>query len=129
MSSARSATASPRRQTPPRTAAAPAPRPRRVPLRSSVVRVRWERVGRVALLVVLVAVIGLYAEHTLSYLSTHAQAARQQAIVNRLTRQNRALAAQRTALSNPATIVQDARELGMVRPGEQPYAITGKPGG
>jgi cell division protein FtsB len=134
MPSARSSTAAARRQTA-RTSPGPespprrAPRPRRVPLRSSVVRVRWERVGRVALLVVLAAVVVLYAEHTLSYLHTHAQASRDNAIVSRLERQNRALIARRRALSDPSTIVRRARQLGMIRPGEQPYAITGHAGG
>jgi cell division protein FtsB len=88
------------------------------------VRVRWERVGRFALLFVLAIVVGLYVEHTLSYLSTRAQADRQQAIVDKLARQNAALLRERRALQNPATIVQKARSLGMMRPGEQGYVIS-----
>ena len=130
MPSARSAQAASRRSTQPRsTARRAAPKPRRVALRSSVVRVRWERVGRVALLVVLAVVVGLYAEHALSYLSTRSQAGHQQAIVNQLTRQNAALAAQQRSLNDPATVMREARSLGMVRPGEQSYAITGQSGG
>jgi cell division protein FtsB len=79
----------------------------------------------VALLVVLVVVVGLYVQHTLSYLSISAQASQQQAIVNRLARQNAQLAAQQKSLNDPATIVQDARGLGMVRPGELPYVVIG----
>ena len=52
----------------------------------------------------------------------------QQAIVSQLVRQNAALARQERSLSNPATIVRDARALGMVRPGERPYVITGHSG-
>lgn len=90
-----------------------------------MLRVRWDRAGRVALLVVLVAVVGIYAQRTLAYLSTSAQASHQQAIVNRLERQNAALVREQRSLNQPATIVRDARELGMVRPGEQPYVLTG----
>ncbi len=90
-------------------------------------RVRWDRLGRVGLLLVLVVVVGLYVQHTLSYLSTRAQAQQQLAIVQRLTRQNAILARQQAALSNPATIERDARALGMVRAGERPYVITGLP--
>lgn len=90
-----------------------------------MVRVRWERVGRIALLVVLAVVIGLYAEHALSYLSTHAQASADNATVQRLTRENKSLAARRKSLQSSATIVREARSLGMVRRGEQPYAVTG----
>lgn len=92
-----------------------------------MLRVRWDRAGRIALLVVLVAVVGIYAQRTLAYVSTSAQAAHQQAIVNRLEHQNAALVREQRSLNQPATIVRDARELGMVRPGEQPYVLTGHP--
>lgn len=123
MPPARSAAAVPRRHT--RT---PPPKPRRVPLRAPRLRVRWDRAGRIGLLVVLAVVVGLYVQHTLAYLSIRAQASRQQGIVGRLERQNAALARQQTSLSDPATIVRDARRLGMVRPGERPYVITGLAG-
>jgi cell division protein FtsB len=64
-------------------------------------------------------------EHTLSYFATRAQANQQQAIVTQLQRQNAALSKEQRSLTAPATIVNDARALGMVRPGEQPYVITG----
>ncbi len=93
-----------------------------------MLRVRWDRAGRVALLVVLLVVVGLYAQRTMAYLSTSAQASQQQAIVDHLQRQNARLLREQTALGQSATIVQDARALGMVRPGERPFAITGHPG-
>ncbi len=93
--------------------------------RAPAARIRWDRVGRLALLLVLVVVVALYVEHTLSYLAVRAQAAQQQAVVERLSRENARLAAEQRSLSNPATIVRDARALGMVRLGEHPYVITG----
>jgi cell division protein FtsB len=122
MPSARSnaATAAPRRQ--PRPSARRSPR---VVSRPPRLRVRWERVGRIGLLVVFAVVVGLYVEHTLSYLSTRAQANQQQAIVQSLTRQNAQLRAEQRSLDDPATIIRDARALGMVRPGERPYVIMG----
>jgi cell division protein FtsB len=90
--------------------------------------VRWEKVGRVVLLVVLVVVVGLYVQQGLAYLSVRGQASQQQAIVHTLSRQNARLVQQQKALNDPATIAQDARALGMVRPGERPYAVTGLPG-
>jgi cell division protein FtsB len=89
------------------------------------VRVRWDRVGRIGLLVVLVAVVGLYVQHTLAYFSTRSQADEQLAIVNRLREDNRVLERQQSQLSDPATIQRDARALGMVKAGERPYVITG----
>jgi cell division protein FtsB len=122
MPPARPASAEPRRH--PR----PAPRKRpRVIVRPPILRVRWERLGRIGLLVVLAIVVGLYVEHTLSYVATRSQANQQQAIVTRLTRQNAALARQEKSLNNESTIVSQARALGMVRPNERPYVITGQP--
>jgi cell division protein FtsB len=87
--------------------------------------VRWDRVGRVGLLVVLVVVAGLYVRQGLSLLSTRSQAAQQETIVTRLSHANARLAAAQRSLNNPSTIERTARALGMVRPGEHPYVITG----
>jgi cell division protein FtsB len=89
--------------------------------------VRWDRVGRVSLLVVLCVVAGLYVQQGLAYLAVRSQASHQRAIVQQLTRSNAALRAQQRALNNPAKILRDARSLGMVRVGEHPYEVTGLP--
>jgi cell division protein FtsB len=122
MPPARPATAAPRRH--PR----PAPRkPPRLIARPPKLRVRWERVGRIGLLVVLAVVVGLYVEHTLSYFATRSEANQQRAIVTRLAHQNAQLTRQTKSLNDPSTIVSEARALGMVRPDERPYVITGQP--
>ena len=129
MPPARSATS--RSQTAPRPSkGAPQRRlsgPRRLARRAPRARVRWERVGRVALLLVLFTVAGLYVQHALAYLSVRSQSQRQQAIVSGLKRDNARLLQQQRSLKDPATIVLDARQLGMVRPGERPYVVTGLP--
>jgi cell division protein FtsB len=89
--------------------------------------VRWDKVGRALLLVVLAVVVGLYIQQGLTYLSVRSQADQQRAIVERLIKHNRSLANQQQSLNNPATIRQDARALGMVMPGERSYAVTGLP--
>jgi cell division protein FtsB len=118
----RTATAAPRRHT------RPPPRPRRVSRAAPLRRVRWDRVGRVGLLVVLAVVAGLYVQQALAYLSVRAQSQQQQAIVRNLERQNAAWTAQQLSLRNPATVQREARALGMVRLGEHPYVVTGLPG-
>lgn len=123
---AASASASPGRSTSTRTA--PRPRPRRVPSRDPWSRVRWDRVGRVGMLIVLGIVAVLYAEHLVSYLSTRSQADRELAAVQSLARQNRRLSAEQQSLGQPATIQHEARALGMVRAGERAYVVTGLPG-
>ncbi len=80
------------------------------------------------LLVVLAVVVGLYVQRTVSYFSSRAQANGEQAIVDQLARENAQLVRQEESLNNPATIVTDARALGMVRPNELPYVIVGHSG-
>jgi cell division protein FtsB len=91
-------------------------------------RIRWDKVGRVALLLVLLVVVGVYVQQGLSLLSVKNQADQQRGIVQRLITQNKQLARQQKALNDPATIRADARELGMVMQGERPYVVTGLPG-
>jgi cell division protein FtsB len=93
------------------------------------VRVKWERAGRIGLLVMLVVVLGLYIEHTLSYFGTRSQADQALATVQRLAHENHALERQETSLQQRTTIIRAARSLGMVQPGERSYVIMGKPGG
>ena len=66
-------------------------------------------------------------QHALAYLAVRSQADHQRAIVQQLTRSNAGLLAQQTSLNSSATIVSDARALGMVRVGEHPYEVTGLP--
>jgi hypothetical protein len=122
MPSGRTATAAaPRRRTrqPPRSRRAA----RKTPLR----RIRWDRIGRVVLLVVLIVVGGLYVQQALAYLSARGHARHQESLVRNLQRQNASLLKQQNSLRNPATVEREARELGMVRLGERPYVITGLP--
>lgn len=84
--------------------------------------------GRTALLLVLIAVFGLYLQQGLALLSVRSNTHQQQAEVVQLQRQNAQLSAQQQALQNPSTIQEDARALGMIWPGERPYVVTGLPG-
>jgi cell division protein FtsB len=114
-------------------------RPRPVPARSrqgsvsgvgaAAMRVRWDRVGRVALLLVLVGMVALYVDPARSYLSTWQQSRSEHARVQSLQREHVALLSQRRALNDPRTVEAQARALGMVRPGEHSYVVRGLPGG
>ncbi len=72
----------------------------------------------------LVGWIGIGAVHAL--LSTHAQAAQEQALVTSLQRENRALKRTEASYSQAATIERAARALGMVKSGEKNFAVTGR---
>jgi cell division protein FtsB len=89
--------------------------------------VRWDRVGRVVMLVVLAALLYLYLSAGASLLAARQQAGDNNAQLAKLERGNVALRAQRAALDRPGTLEVEARPLGMVRPGEQAYVIRGLP--
>jgi cell division protein FtsB len=96
--------------------------------RPAAARVRWDRIARCTLLVVLVGVLFLYIGPARSYLSTYhrAQAARSQ--VAALERQNRSLKAERRALRSPLAVDRTARRLGMIKAGERPFVVRGLTG-
>jgi len=75
----------------------------------------------------LIGYIGLKA--MLALIATHSQAQQELSLVSSLQRQNRALQRQQQQLSQPTTIISEARALGMVRVGEKPYVVTGLPQG
>jgi cell division protein FtsB len=93
----------------------------------AVSRIAWDRKFRTVMLVVLGLVGYLGVRAGAELLSARAQAEQQKAIVQTLARQNRALERQQRQLRQPATIIRDARALGMVKAGERAYAVTGLP--
>lgn len=108
------------------TARAAARRPHhRVPRRRR--RIRWDRVGRVALLIVLVSLALLYIRPAASYVSTWRESKDRRAEVERLERENARLRARRAALRDEDTLEVEARRQGMVKPGERAYVVRGLP--
>jgi cell division protein FtsB len=119
-----------RRHSDPRRDAAPRRAPRGVPApRSRASGIRWDRVGRVGLLVVLVMILGLYVGPARSYFATRSQAAQKGAAVQELKRENARLKARTKALRDPGELEREARRMGMVRPGERAYVVKGLPKG
>jgi cell division protein FtsB len=89
--------------------------------------IRWDRVGRVALLLVLVGVMVLYVKPLHSYWSTLKESKSRAAEVQQLEREHATLRARRDELKDPVALEREARKLGMVRPGERAYAVEGLP--
>jgi cell division protein FtsB len=104
-------------------ARANAPRRRRVSHIETARRVAWARVGRVTMLVVLVVLVLLYVSAGRSLWSTWHESKAAKAQEASLAAQNRALRARKASLSTTASVIAAARRLGMVKPGEQPYAV------
>ncbi len=89
--------------------------------------IRWDRLGRVALLVVLLGVLALYVNPLRSWWSTKQESAQRQSEVARLERENRELRERRAHLKDPRMLENEARRLGMVKPGERAFVVEGLP--
>jgi cell division protein FtsB len=89
--------------------------------------IRWDRVGRTAMLLVALALIYLYASAGVHMLSTWRQSRHDDATVAALAREHAALVREHSQLTGTAALEANARQLGMMRPNEQPYVITGLP--
>lgn len=104
-----------------------APRPRIVRGGPRGRTIRWDRVSRGALLLVLLGLLYLYISPTISYFETWGEAGDRRAEVQRLKQENQRLRARREALSDPRVLEREARRLGMVKPGERGYIVKGLP--
>ncbi len=80
------------------------------------------------MLCVLAALVYLYASGGVHVLSTWRQSRRDAAVVASMQREHNALVRQRAALTAAGTLETEARQLGMMKSGEQPYVISGLPG-
>jgi cell division protein FtsL len=89
--------------------------------------VRWDRVGRIAMLCVIVALLYLYLSAGVRMFSTWRQSHHDRAVVTSLDREYRSLLQQHARLSQLATVEAQARRLGMMKPNEQPYVVSGLP--
>jgi hypothetical protein len=90
-------------------------------------RVRWDRLARIAMLFVLVALAYLYLSAGVRMFSTWRQAHRDSSLVSNMQREHGSLLAKHNALSSQGSLEAEARQLGMMRPGEQPYVVPGLP--
>lgn len=102
----------------------PAPR-RRPGARRGASRVQWDRVGRIALTLVLAAVLYSYLNPVIDFVKTYT--ATSEAKVERATLQeeNTRLHRRIQSADDPIALSARARAQGMVAPGERPYVIRG----
>jgi cell division protein FtsB len=83
--------------------------------------------GRVAMLCVLMVLAYLYLSAGFHLLGTWHQARGINAKVAGMERENRQLRRQHEALGKPGTVEAQARRLGLMKHGEQPYIISNLP--
>ena len=87
--------------------------------------IRWDRLGRWALIGVFALVLYLYIGPALTWISTYKEAARQREAVAELAQRTTACAQRKAELSAPGAIEREARRLGMVKAGERAYIVEG----
>jgi cell division protein FtsB len=89
--------------------------------------IRWDRVGRVALITTLGVIMLLYVSPALHWLEQSRTAGEQRNELSELTGKNRELKRRLRELRSPGALERQARRLGMVRIGERSYVIENLP--
>src|SRR5215212_7946458 len=92
---------------------------RAAPSRHALPAIRWDRVGRCALLAVFVGIVLLYVGPATSLIKAVGQSKSRDAEVQALQREHDRLAARKHALQQPGVLEREARRLGYVKPGER----------
>lgn len=107
-------------------AARPRYRARVAPRRSSRLSgVRWDRIGRVALVLVLIAVGLSYISPAMNLFSSWRESNDAQARLGELKAENESLVRRAETSKQPAAETTEARKLGLIGPGEQAFVVDG----
>ena len=89
--------------------------------------IRWDRLGRVALLGTLVMILFAYASPARQWIKQSGTAGHQKQELSELGQENRGLKKRLRALRDSGALEREARRLGMVRQGERSYVIENLP--
>lgn len=107
----------------------PAARRRRPAARSGPSRIHWDRVGRVALTLVLATVLYSYLNPAIDFVKTYTATTAAKEKRQELLRENRQLHNRIQSSGDPLVVQREARAQGMVAEGETPGVIRGSLGG
>ena len=86
-------------------------------------RIRWDRLGRWALIGVFALVLYLYIGPAVSWVKTYREAGRQRSAVAELRAENAKLRERKRTLTEKGALEREARKLGMVKAGEKSYIV------
>ena len=86
-------------------------------------RIRWDRLGRYALLMVLSAVLLSYISPISHWLRQSETAKQEEAQLAELQDENAQLKGRIDDLKRPLALEREARKLGMIKEGERAYVI------
>lgn len=107
----------------------PAARKRRPAARSGPSRIKWDRVGRIALTVVLFAVLYSYLNPAIDFVKTYTGTTAAKEKLHELQHQNRRLHNRIQSSEDPLVVERESRAQGMVAEGETPAVLRGNLGG
>lgn len=100
----------------------PAPR-KRPAARRGASRVNWDRVGRIALTLVLAAVLYSYLNPAIDFVKTYTATTAAKVRLHEAQRENTRLHNRIQGAGDPIVVDREARAQGMVAPGETPAVI------
>jgi len=89
--------------------------------------IRWDRVGRIALLTTLIVIVLSYASPARQWIKQSGTDRHQKQELSQLTAERKKLRSRLRALRDPGALEREARRLGMVRVGERSYVIENLP--
>jgi cell division protein FtsB len=98
---------------------------RRVRRRSGPSRIRWDRLGRIVLVLVLFLVLVSYLNPLVNLLQAWQGSKSSDAQLAQLKQERVELSHRLREVSSPAALEREARRLGMVQPGEHAYIVHG----
>ena len=93
---------------------------------AGVAGIRWDRVGRVALVAMLLVIVLLYISPVTHWIQQSGTAAHEQQRLDELKRENAQLEGRLRYLKRPESIDREARRLGMVKRGERAFVVPKK---
>ena len=88
-------------------------------------RIQWDRVGRVALVLVLLLICISYVGPSLNFLDAWRDSKTEHASLTELRAENEALRKRLGKLEGPDAAERGARRIGMVAPGEGAFVVRG----
>jgi len=101
------------------------PQGRRVRRRSGPSRIRWDKLGRIVLVLVLFFVLVSYLNPLVNLVQAWQGSKTSNAELAKLKQERMDLREQLRDVSSPAALEREARRLGMVKPGEHAYIVHG----
>jgi cell division protein FtsB len=90
-------------------------------------RIHWDRLGRIALVLVFFAILFSYISPVMNFVDAWHGAHQTDAQLASLRQEHNRLEAKAASLKSPDAVAEEARRLGMVLNGERSFVVKGLP--